>query len=152
MRRLFIIVLMILPLFSYCKKEGDTTGLWVKNRELTFSKKGGEQIATLMYGFSESSGLWRIRGGRIASYVGEAWLWPGYKDEIGRISPISSDGDDSHPLDCIDGGWFRAIVPDLGQSVKLIVTVKENNTGLPKKACVSMQRGDYYPSIYVSQE
>lgn len=151
MKRLLFYLLVLLSLSSCNQKDGDSW-YWVKNEDMTFPKKGGEQTAVLMEFLSKSSASWTLLGGRIASYVDGEWIWPSDTEDPGMFSPVSSDGDNSHNRDLLEADWFRAIVPDLGHSGKLIVTVEENSSGFQRKAFVRMRHADYYPVIYITQE
>ena len=57
----------------------------------------------------------------------------------------------ANTYDILDGGWYRVVVPQKGESKKAVITVDQNLITYPRQATVQMQSGDAFTHIFIYQ-
>ena len=144
-KRAIIFSLAVFCLMSVQCSEKRLLGLWdpieLDISQAAFSSLGGTQIITAL----NYSGWW-INGG----YEGVKWV-DGKLEYINYVFSESTDGREACTYDILDGGWYRADVPEKGRSNRLVITVLPNLTGIPRTAYISMESGDTFTCIPIIQ-
>lgn len=140
----FIPIITILIFISSCQylsKDGEWKKIELDKSELHFNSSGGEQTVTVL-----NYDRWWISGGyETTEYKDGNLTYRNY------VYPQSSDGESANTYDILDGGWYRVVVPQKGESKKAVITVDQNLITYPRQATVQMQSGDAFTHIIIYQ-
>ena len=127
-------------------RTNNVEGLWdpieLDNAQAAFSFFGGTQVITAL-----NYSVWWINGG----YEGIEWV-DGHTEYVNYVFSESTDGREACTYDILDGGWYRAYVPEKGRSNRLVITVSPNMTGDTRKAYIAMESGDAFTRIPIVQD
>ena len=81
------------------------------------------------------------------------WINGGYESgATDYVHAGSSEGDEAHTYDVLDGGWYHVSVPDNGKSNTIIITVDPHYDAKPRQARIDMQAGNAFTSITIYQQ
>ena len=138
---LVLLVLVVAVVMTSCEEvDGNQTPIKLDKSELTFSSAGGEQTVTAV-----NYNSW--------------WISGGYEDfdqakneYTNYVYPTSTDGEDAYTYDLLDGGWFYVVVPDKGNSNRVVISVSENKTSNPRSAIITMRNRNAFTYISIQQE
>lgn len=122
--------------------DGKQTPIKLDKSELTFPSVSGEQTVTAVNYKS-----WWISG----AYEDKKYV-DGVVEYVNYVYPTSTDGQEYHTCDILDGGWYYVVVPDKGESNRAVITVSENNTSNPRSATIIMQNRNAFTNISIQQE
>lgn len=135
---------ILTTIFCLCGCDSSIDEQWdapmLDKSELHFAAEGGEQTVTIL-----NYGRWWIYGGYEDSEVVDGVMK--YTNYI--YATHSDENINSHDL--LDGGWYRAVVPNKGDSTQVIITVDTNPTTQPRKATIEMTVGNAGASIKIYQ-
>lgn len=142
MKKSIALLLSVATIFlCACEEiEGKQTPIKLDKSELTFSSAGGEQTVTAV-----NYNNWWISGG-YEDYDQAKSEYTNY------VYPTSTDGEDACTCDLLDGGWYYVVVPDKGNSNKVVIKVSENNISTPRSATITMRNRNAFTNISVQQE
>ena len=121
--------------------EGKQTPIKLDNSELTFTSVGGEQTVTAV-----NYNSWWING----AYESMQSV-NGVSEYINYVYPTSTDGEDACIYDILDGGWYYVVIPNKGESNKVIITVSKNDTSRPRSATIIMKNRNAFTNINIQQ-
>ena len=146
MRKIAFIILTLLLTGCVVERfspDGQWGPIQLSKKEVSFATKGG--VDTVIARNYES---WWITGG----YEGTKHV-QGELVYINQVQPQSTSGGRYIVLnDTLEGGWYHVVVPNRGQSNKLIIKVDPNETGRARKATIDMESGNAFTSIKITQE
>ena len=81
------------------------------------------------------------------------WINGGYESSpLEYTHATSSDGEEVHTYDLLDGGWYHILVPDKGKSNTVIITVDLHYDTKPRQATIEMQAGNAFTKFTISQQ
>ena len=81
------------------------------------------------------------------------WICGGYESSpLEYTHATSSDGEEVHTSDLLDGGWYHILVPDKGKSNTVIITVDPHDDTNPRQATIEMQAGNAFTKFTISQQ
>ena len=144
MKHIFIIIASLIC-FSSCEEvclDGAWDPIELDKKHVNFPPEGGQNtVSALNYN------RWWISGGYEVSSIDDQ------KTNSDYIHASSSDGDETHIYDILDGGWYHVSVPDKGMSNTIIITVDPiGAAGHPRDAIIEMQAGNAFTKISISQQ
>ena len=113
----------------------------VDNSQVEFSSSGGIKVVSAL-----NYSRWWINAG----HEGIEWVDGDWKP-INSVLSESTDGRDACTYDILNGGWYKACVPEKGRSNRLVIAVLPNLTGSMRVAYISMESGDVGTTITVIQ-
>ena len=122
--------------------DGKQTPIKLDKSELTFPSAGGEQTVTAVNYRS-----WWISG----AYEDKKYV-DGVVEYVNYVYPTSTDGQEYHTCDILDGGWYYVVVPDKGESNRAVITVSENNTSNPRSATIITPNPNAFTDISIQPE
>ena len=135
---LYAVAIMATMLFASSCEETIMDGAWdpieLDKSHVNFPQEGGQNtVSALNYT------RWWISGGYGSS-------------PMEYIHATSSDGEELHTSDVLDGGWYHILVPDKGKSNTVIITVDPHDDTQPRHATIDMQAGDAFTKFTISQQ
>ena len=136
-RLVYAIAFAATLLLSSSCEEVNMDGAWdpieLDKSHVNFPKEGGQNtISALNYT------RWWINGGYESS-------------PLEYTHATSSDGEEVHTYDLLDGGWYHILVPDKGKSNTVIITVDPHDDTKPRQATIQMQAGNAFTTFTISQ-
>lgn len=143
---LYAVAIMATMLFASSCEETIMDGAWdpieLDKSHVNFPHDGGQNtVSALNY-----NRQW-INGGYEVTYIADQKINSDY------IHASSSDGNETHTYDILDGGWYHVSVPDKGKSNTIIITVEPlSGDGNPREAIIEMQAGDAFTKISIAQK
>ena len=135
---LYAVAIMATILFASSCEETIMDGAWdpieLDKSHVNFPQEGGQNtISALNYT------RWWINGG--------------YESSPSEYThATSSDGENVHTYDLLDGGWYHVLVPDKGKSNTVIITVDLQYDTKPRQATIEMQAGNAFTKFTISQQ
>ena len=147
MKRFFQTSLFAIAIIAVCscdelQKDGAWDPIELDKDNLEFSSQGGQETVTALNYTS-----WWISGGYEVTCIDDQKIKSDY------IHASSSDGEETHTYDLLDGGWYHVTVPDKGKSNTIIITVDPlSGDGNPREAIIEMQAGDAFTKISIAQK
>ncbi len=140
MKRLIYFVLSTLSILamSSCERDGVWEAMELNRSHVSFPSEGGQSIVTLL-----NYGGWWISGG-YSIVVDDQ---PNSSDYINATSSEGANG----LSDTLDGGWYRALIPEKGRSNTVVIIV-DPNEGAPRRTFIQMSVGNAFARIDISQE
>ena len=119
--------------------EGDWPAIQLDKDELHFSTEGGtDTITSLNY-----PGWWICHG------YDDAWNVDGKIEYKNFVSANNNTG--GQYFSYMDCGWYFAYITNELKN-QLVITVKNNTTGEPRKATIEMESGDAFTIVKIFQE
>lgn len=148
MKRFVYAIALVATMFfaSSCEetifeKEGDWDPIELDKTHVNFPPEGGQNtVSALNYS------RWWINGGYEVTCIDDQKIKSDY------IHASSSDGQETHTYDVLDGGWYHITVPDKGKSNTVIITVDPHYDTEPRQAVIDMQAGDAFTRFSISQQ
>lgn len=116
------------------QKDGDWDPIELDKTHVNFPPEGGQNtVSALNYS------RW--------------WICGGYESSpLEYTHATSSDGEEVHTSDLLDGGWYHILVPDKGKSNTVIITVDPHDDTKPRQATIEMQAGNAFTKFTISQQ
>ena len=116
------------------EKDGDWDPIELDKTHVNFPPEGGQNtVSALNYS------RW--------------WICGGYESSpLEYTHATSSDGEEVHTYDLLDGGWYHILVPDKGKSNTVIITVDPHDDTKPRQATIEMQAGNAFTKFTISQQ
>lgn len=133
-----ILFVMSILAMSSCERDGEWDAIELNRDHVSFSSEGGQSIVTIL-----NYGGWWISGG-YSIVVDDQ---PNPSDYINATSSEGANG----LSDTLDGGWYRALIPEKGRSNTVVIIVYPNE-GAPRRTFIQMSVGNAFARIDITQE